>query len=764
MHERLTATRAPTMHPSPKMGSRCHDLNHYSFWHAIDLPLLEDLENYITPDFDAKEQQSLSGEVLFGMAAAIACNRNPGFQKKYARYVIYAAHAKFPAAEGIVGRLLEALELVDQEDYDTRLNWLRKSVSNGSLTAAEDMARLCPEYIQEAKQAFRKYGGYNDMSLAIREGLGSTSGELSGLTTESASRICNYLGTPDLILDNQGNCLLHYAATYGKASVIRYLVLQRGACVNAQDYQGETPLYKACLSGDQTVVRTLVQLHADVNLVSKQFNISCLHWLFNFDTNAIKDVAKLLIVDGKADVNARIRSPTVEKPNEHLVTQHFPFHWPFGTPLHWAVGARSQAAADVLLEFGADMNAFDFPEGDDNRRTALTMAMYRHDAEMVEYLFSKGAASDYIDLRGRNLVHFMAANHNNLNLGFSLPRPVWSWISHGSAKNHLGQLRRCLLAAKRSGVNIDLQRVPTSETPLVDAIENEDACAALVLLEAGANPDMLGSTGMLPLQQWLVVDARRLAYPDLYIPVLSELLNRTKNIDHHDSFTGQTVCHYAVNNSCSNEQFDKVMSLLLACKPAPNLESRDFSGATPFSDVLRNLNLRTEDIQGRVESLIQYGADIESKNDDGQNFIHYLCSNRKLSDQETLDIITSLLARYHPSRQRQIASESHSKYDDSTALMKAVQLGKFSCVKLLAELGVNINALDMKQRMTALDWAMHEADTLRALFLERIWDSLGAAEQADAIEDHTAFENANNWGKYPGESPPNVRHYEMLLS
>lgn len=751
VHERLTATRAPTTYKSPEMDRRRNDLNNYSFWHSLGRPLLEDLENYITPDFDPKEQQSLSGEALFGMAAAVASFRDPGYQNKYARYVVYAAHAMLPAAEGIVGRLLEALNLVDQENYDTRLNWLRKAVSNGSLTAAEDMAHKCPEYFGEAKQAFRKNGGYNDMFLAIQEVVESTSGELFELTTESVPGICNYICTPDLILDNQGNCLLHYAATYGKSSVIRYLVSERGACVNAQDYQGETPLYKACLSGDETAVRTLLQLHADSKIVSKTCNVSCLHWLFNFDTNATGDIAKLLIVNGKADVNARTRTATVENPNEPLLAQHFPFHWPFGTPLHWAVAARSQVAADVLLELGADINAFNSPKDDEYRQTALTMAMYRHDAEMVEYLLSKGAVSDYIDSRGRNLVHFMAANHNNLNQAFCLPRTVWSWISHGSAENHLAQLKRCLLAAKNSGVNVDLQRQPTFQTPLVDAIENEDACAALVLLEAEANPDMLGPTGMSPLQQWVGVDARRLAYPDMYIPVLSELLNRTRNIDNQDSFTRRTVCHYAVTNSCSNEQFEKVMSLLLARNPAPNLDARNLYGSTPFLKVLENL--RTEDTNVRAERLIQLGADMGLKDEDGANFLHYLCSNTMLSDKETLRIATSLLARYDPSRQRQMALESHSKYDDSTALMKAVESGKFECVKLLAGLGVDVNALDMKQRLTALDWAMHEADVLRALFINRVWDSLGTAEQADAIEDHTAFTNADNWGKYPGKYP-----------
>ena len=751
MHERLTATRAPTTHQSTEMGSRRSDLKTYYFWNSLDLPLLEDLENYITPDFDPKQQQSLPGEALFGMATAIASYRHLGFQTKFSRYITYAAHALLPAAQGIAGRIIEALDLEDQEYDDTRLDWLRKAVSNGSLTAAEDLARVCPEYFREAKRAFRKGGGYNDVFLAAQADPESSSGELFELTTESTSRICNSIDTPNLILDSQGNCLLHYAATYGKSSVIKYLVSERGACVNAQDYQEETPLYKACLSGDETAVNVLFQLQADARIVSKTFNISCLHWLFNFDTNAIRDVAKLLVVNGKADVNARIKAATIEKRKQPLVTQHFPFHWPFGTPLHWAVAARSQVAADVLLELGADIDAFDFPEDDGDRQTALTMAMYRNDAEMVEYLLGKGAASNYIDSNGRNLVHFMVANHRNLNRAFHLPRSIWSWVSHGSAKNHLGQLRRCLLGARKTGVNIDLRRV-YSATPLIDAIENEDACSALVLLEAEADPDILCALGESPLQKWLTVDARGLDYPEFYLPVLSELLNRTNIINHHGGVLEKTVCHYAATNSCSIDQFDNVMSMLLACNPAPSLDDRDRDGVTPFLRVLMNLDAK--DISVRVDRLIQLGADIELKNDDGEDFLHCLCSNVKLSDQETLEIAKSLLGRYDPSRQRQIASESHSKYDDSTALMRAVRSGKLGCVKLLAGLGVSINELDMKRRWTALDLAMNEADIIRSKFIDQTWVKFGMAERADAIEDRTAFRNANNWGKYPGISLP----------
>lgn len=727
---------------------RTRERNNYDvadFWQNLDIPLLAELEQSVTVDLDPTEQRVLSGEVLFGMAASNALYRNAGFQKKYTRYVIYAAHAASLAAQGIANRILAAHHLLEQVDDNIRLRWLQNAISTGSLIAVEDMKVLHPEHLQEARQNFRRRGGYSNLTNTTQISPQDSLSELAGLTAESAFRICNSRDSPDDVLDAQGNSLLHYAAMYGLPDVIAYLVLQQGACVDVENYKKETPLYKACLAGHGDAVKALIELHAEATIVSEPFDISCLHWLFNFSYNEIESIAKLLISDGKADINAKIKTTVIGSLKQQIRTQHFPFHWPFGTPLHWAISARSTAAADVLLGLGAEVDAYDFPEGDKDRQTALMLAMYRHDAEMVEYLHSKRANFGKLELTGRNLFHVMAAYHGSLNRAFRLPRNIWSWTTHGCAKNHLEQLRRCVLITLKSGVDINARRL-RSQTPLVDAVENEDACVALVLLQAKADPNILCPTGESLLQRWLLVDARRLDYPHLYIPVLKEILTRATNTGHRDSFCGESAYHYAATNSCSDEQFEEVMSLLSTLSPTLSLDAQDRYGATPYLKVLGNLN--TDGLRVRADSLLERGADIELRNHDGEDFLHYLCSNFKLSDQDTLENMTHFLGRWDTSKQRKMARESHSGRDDSTALMQAVQCGKFCCVKFLVELGVDVNRLDMERRMTALDWAIHMADATRDFFIERCVDMLGRTEQA---EDGAAFKHVN-WGSYPGRS------------
>ena len=102
----------------------------------MDGAVLHDLEKLIAPEFCPGSQQVLTGEVLFGMATAVALRQEPGYQEKFARYIRFAAHAGSVAAQGIVGRLLEAYNNTSTEDNQVRIGWLGNAVSLGSLVAA----------------------------------------------------------------------------------------------------------------------------------------------------------------------------------------------------------------------------------------------------------------------------------------------------------------------------------------------------------------------------------------------------------------------------------------------------------------------------------------------------------------------------------------------------------------------------------------------------------------------------------------------------
>ena len=592
---------------------------------------------------------------------------------------------------------------------------------------------------------FREKGGYNIEAQDAHKVFKKQPTDLFGLTTQSASALCDSLESPDIRLDRSGNAMLHFAAMCGNCAVISYLVQKRGASIDIQNRAGETPLYKACLSADLDAVRILIGLSANAVIPAKATGASCLHWLFNFENDEMTEVAELLIHQGGGNFNAEIVPITTKGQILPIAFEHFPFHWPFGTPLHWAVAARSRRAVETLLHFRCNINASDL-SGVENEQTALTMAMYRADPEMMELLVANGAKADMRDSKARNLIHILVADHAHMNRALRLPRSVWSWVTHGSSQNHMTQLRGCLAIARDLGLDLDAVR-RKCQTPLIDAVENADACTISVLLDAGANANVLNPMGELPIHEWLAKDSRLLAYPELYFPVLERLVFMTKDLNERDELYLQSAVHYAATTNGDQEQFETSLRMLLAKDPPAGIDAQDRRGLTPFLKLLENLN--TGAIAPRVATFIRFGANVMLKDKDGRGFLHVLCENASLSENETLGTLTSILTHVPKPQRHAMARTCGLSNGGPNALTPAVHHGKLRCVELLIELGVDINALDMldkQRRWTPLDCAIHFADYYREALLSRLVDSFAPADRMTALKDGTAF--ADRFSKF----------------
>ena len=706
-----------------------------TYWRQMDDSILKDLEKLVTPQSRPESQQVLTGDILLGMATALAMRQPQGFQKRYTEYVRYAAHAGSVAAQGIVGRLLQAHNIASAENDQVQLGWLENAVNTGSLVAAEDLKRIDVGLFKACRERFRNRGGYNIEASNFPEAWDEQLAELFERTVQSPRALRSALKSPENRLYPKGNTTLHFAAMYGNCSLISYLVEEGGSFIDIQNNAGETPLYKACLSANLAAVRTLVGLGANAGIPAKTTGASCLHWLFNFEAGEMREVAELLIHRGRGDVNAEIVPAYTKGSIVFIPSEHFPFHWPFGTPLHWAIAVRSKSALDTLLYFQCHINASDLST-EKNGQTALTMAMYRVDPDMAELLVAYGAKADNTDSRGRNNIHMLAADHTHMNREFYLPRSVWSWVTHGSSHSHLAQLRKCLAIAQ--GVGLDLNAVRRKcQTPLIDAVENSDACTILVLLGAGGNANVLNPMGELPLHEWLTKDGRKLTYPELYIPVLEKLVSLTKDLNTRDELYSESIVHRAATTNGDQEQFEASLRLLLDKDPHADINAQDRDGRTPFLKMLASLN--TRDIPPRTAAFIRRGADILLKDDEGQGFLYALCDNRDLSDAETFSIMTSIL-EHVPKPERQVAARTSGlRNGGPNALSPAIHWAKIQCVKMLVELGVDIDAVDAKTRLTPLDLAIHIADYYREAVLSRLMDSFAPADRMDALEDGTAF-------------------------
>ena len=135
-------------------------------------------------------------------------------------------------------------------------------------------------------------------------------------------------------IGKDGRTPLDYASTSGPLDVVS-LLIEKGADINRKDIYRQTLLLSALSRGKQKVAALLIEKGADINAKDKGGRTP-LHYASAFSP---LDVVSLLIEKG-ADVNAR---------DSHYGQ----------TPLHLAIEGRSPEVASFLIEKGADVNSKD---------------------------------------------------------------------------------------------------------------------------------------------------------------------------------------------------------------------------------------------------------------------------------------------------------------------------------------------------------------------------------------------------------------------
>jgi cytohesin len=164
---------------------------------------------------------------------------------------------------------------------------------------------------------------------------------------------------------------IYAAAIVGHTDKVAAFLKQDPKLINARDSGGKAPLHWAALYGQTKVMELLLAEKADINLLDAD-GFTPLHWATTFNT---KDAVELLLAN-KADMNIK-----VEK-----------FGW---TPLRLAVIHGHMAAAEALLNAGADPNA-----KDDENIPLLHQAVIRGNKEMVGLLLDNKADINTKDPEG----------------------------------------------------------------------------------------------------------------------------------------------------------------------------------------------------------------------------------------------------------------------------------------------------------------------------------------------------------------------------
>ncbi|KAL1595222.1 Nuclear factor NF-kappa-B p105 subunit [Paraconiothyrium brasiliense] len=276
---------------------------------------------------------SLSGAQLFATFLYMTDKvRSIGDKTLLIQLLLAAANKGHFPAQAVVDQVHDSYDLPQPLPSEVIRQYLYNGMSSGSTLAARQLRDLEPRLATEADSVFRNATGFNQF--------------YSPLKTISLS--------DDYTKDGDGNTILHQLAAHQQPEKLAQALSQPNGInqLNARNDYGETALYKACLTGCSRSVSLLCQHGADASIPSLRNMLTCLHWLFNFTDTCLKSVADSLVRAG-GDPNA-LGSPTPV-----IVDYHFPFSWPSGTPLHFAVQAQNLEAVSILLHHRARVNIRD---------------------------------------------------------------------------------------------------------------------------------------------------------------------------------------------------------------------------------------------------------------------------------------------------------------------------------------------------------------------------------------------------------------------
>lgn len=250
----------------------------------------------------------------------------------FIRLLIKSAQLGEVAAQAIVFRVFQfaGISWPKSLSNTSPMDWLCKGVLNGCRIAHADLFELDQGLARKNLEQFRRLGGYQQ--------------HLSSEEQRSAYRYFREDLSRPCIVERISNLhLLDHTCSW-EESFGSKACSQGGHTPHKTRYGWRRLLFMACQAGDTDAVKILCSKTASAEFTMSP-GISVLHWLFVFASEDIDEVSKILFEAG-ADPNKMTM--------EALPDYNYPFCWPQGSPLHWAVTAGNVPAVTALLQLGAD--------------------------------------------------------------------------------------------------------------------------------------------------------------------------------------------------------------------------------------------------------------------------------------------------------------------------------------------------------------------------------------------------------------------------
>ncbi|KAF8539092.1 hypothetical protein BDD12DRAFT_883365 [Trichophaea hybrida] len=462
---------------------------------------------------------SMSGAELFSIFllnsySSIAYEIPPSLDSVLIKALFDAAHKGFTPAQAVVSRVLASYELPWPSDYDQslKITWLVNGASSGSMIATNVLQEVDAVLAEKALVSFREGGGYQEFysTEERRQEWNRAMDDL--LTRDFGANAVSQLS----IIDSEENKPTLELNTLEKTSIY------------TTGLSRQSMLHMACLAGCYKSVKTLCSQGIDASIPADD-GTSCLHWLHVFPTDQIEDTARILVSKG-ADINAFVRSC--------VINYHFPFSWPPGTPLHWAVSASNTTAISTLLKLRADpnirnlcdpymydMNVRDLYYEGHNTQGSFSKPAPTYSPEGFSPIDLAVASYDWrtllsiarenlngFDVSSADEEGYMAIHrlqYNRLGRTFRQDR-FWSVVFAGPPSVRRREIFHTIQILQSMGANIDALTSPHPDnprrktednqrpgtlTPLMLAARHCDLDAVVSLLSCGANPNVRNNLG-----------------------------------------------------------------------------------------------------------------------------------------------------------------------------------------------------------------------------------------------------------------------------
>ncbi|KAH7153545.1 hypothetical protein EDB81DRAFT_791550 [Dactylonectria macrodidyma] len=475
------------------------------------------------------------------------------------RYLLTAARAELLKAQALLFSFFEYHDVTPDKDMESNRRYcMFGCIASGGIAFSATARSIDPTLLDDGLLKFRQNGGFNAHYKEMRP---EVLEKYIDLDLE-AIRPGVTINKP---LNHHGDYLLHILCSFQHPATLHILKsITTPENVNDVNEYAELPLYRACLCGASETVLFLLDQGGDPTFSPTIAWPSCLHWLVVFHPDSMDEVADKLVEKG-AQVN--------EMSFRTIQMGHYPYAFPSGSPLHWAVEFSSVEAVQALLRHGADpwlsngTRQFIFATMSPDSKPQSTEDIY-HD----EWILGPSKGPTAVEVAIQNwdytvlallLGHAPERTERNVGDGIGLFQHLiaaeFRWISdtsrfynpliRGSRNTRRKKIQRTIGTLIKYGFDVNSlspawarrgQQQGVTSTALMLAIYMGNMDVAEALIDAGADVNLAGNDGRTAIMYLgakyapMVLDHYDL-HKDLQIQVTRFLLVKGARIDVRDN-------------------------------------------------------------------------------------------------------------------------------------------------------------------------------------------------------------------------------------